>query len=671
MFKVLAVLFLISAPACAADVIVAGADALAPGVAFDAPVQAQALAAPLSVELLSGKLPYGLRLTRDGRVAGQPVAIESTAATLRVTGAQGKTAEGQVVFTVVSPDFHLVYKDLPTVKLGDTVTMPIQGQGGTAPYGACKLEMARTFFADAAEPGAPAPAEDAAPAWLTISDDCTFTAAAPDKDAVVLMVVSAKDAAGASAEEFYALRSAADPEAPGWLQAKAREYNKYYDEVLSPTGLAHELEYGGAFTGYGDTAIWTGTYCGGAAFYYAVTGEDFARANVDKCLTGVTQLREVTGVPGLIARSYEIDEWKGRRDAPYIEVDPARNQFEITEGKYKGWRFRGTASRDQFTGVMWGNAIIWNILEDPDFQARAATNIVSMASHIWDNNMHIMDVDGRHTRHGVMSGWGIQDADGEKNYDPYENPAVKVANGMNSAMLLNWFDMAATVSPDEQERDLWRTRVKGLVSKCPNSEPGREFECNYIGNLKKVYIYGEAYNDYYDTVWFNLNLFFNNYYHLILFEPNEKLKDKYRDTLKYFWEDKKEIPEGQGCEAPTARRAGRERNPHFTWQYLAAQGAREPRRIFGAVSELMAFPHGPRKKFEPKVPMEFAAVPDHPTWACEPIPVQYRVTSDFQWQRSPYTIGSTWPTGDRYFQGIDMITPYWMGRYYGYIPGNI
>ena len=602
----------------AAQVSVPGADAIALGGYFEAFVSGGDWGAPNDfsprIELLGGKLPYGLSITRDGRVAGYPAAVERTTARLRATAVDGRMAEGDVAFAVADPAFRLIYKDLPAVKLGQSATFPIQGQGGTAPYGGCALTLARTFSADAAVPGEPAPAVDAAPAWLTISDDCTLTAAAPDKEAEVLLVITARDAAGATAEEFYAVRATADPSAPGWLQAKARQYNKDYQDKFSPTGLTHELGYDGAYTGYGDTAIWTGTYCGGAAYYYAVTGEDYARANVDKCLKGVTDLRLVTG-------------------------------------------------------VFWGNAIIWDLINDPDFQARAADNITAMAAHIWDNNMHIMDVDGKHTRHGVMSGYGIQDSEGEKNYDPYENPAVKVPNGMNSAMLLNWFNMAATVAPDPAARELWRTRVKGLAGKCPNSEPGREFECSYLSNLKKLYVYGEAYNDYYETAWFNLNLLFNNYFHLVRFEPNDKLRDKYREAFRFLWEDKK--PLADGCEAPTARRAGRERNPHFTWQFLAAQGDREPRRIFNAVSELMAFPHGPRTQFQPANPASIRAEPDHPDWACEPIPVQLRVTSDFQWQRSPYTIGSTWPTGDCYYPGVDMITPYWMGRYFGYIPETL
>ncbi|GAG02418.1 unnamed protein product, partial [marine sediment metagenome] len=229
----------------------------------------------------------------------------------------------------------------------------------------------------------------------------------------------------------------------------------------------------------------------------------------------------------------------------------------------------------------------------------------------------------------------------------------------------------ATAAPDAETGKMWRDRYRALVSKKPNPAPGRSFERNYIAHLKKLYVYGEEYNDYWETVWFNLNLLFNNYFHLIRFEKNEKLREKYREVLRFLWEDRKEM--SGGCEYPEERRAGRERNPHFTWQYLAAQGDREPDRIFDALSELIAFPYGPRAPFEVVDPIEIRPVPGHEDWACEPIPVQYRRPSDFQWQRSPYRIGSTWPSGHdgRNFPGVDVITPYWMGRYFGYIPGNI
>ena len=91
------------------------------------------------------------------------------------------------------------------------------------------------------------------------------------------------------------------------------------------------------------------------------------------------------------------------------------------------------------------------------------------------------------------------------------------------------------------------------------------------------------------------------------------------------------------------------------------------------MTELLAFPHGPKTPFVPADPVEFAAVPDHPDGSCEPIPVQYRKSADFVWQRDPYGIVKSWPsdTMGRQWPGVDVITPYWMGRYFGFIPAGL
>ncbi len=52
--------------------------------------------------------------------------------------------------------------------------------------------------------------------------------------------------------------------------------------------------------------------------------------------------------------------------------------------------------------------------------------------------------------------------------------------------------------------------------------------------------------------------------------------------------------------------------------------------------------------------------------ACQPLPVQDRVTTDFLWQRDPFAL-SGGGQGDIETAGIDYILPYWMGRYYGVI----
>ena len=54
--------------------------------------------------------------------------------------------------------------------------------------------------------------------------------------------------------------------------------------------------------------------------------------------------------------------------------------------------------------------------------------------------------------------------------------------------------------------------------------------------------------------------------------------------------------------------------------------------------------------------------------ASGPLPVQARKWSDFIWQRNPYAIGEYHGSeGTRQSPGLDVIEPYWLARYYGFI----
>ncbi len=57
-------------------------------------------------------------------------------------------------------------------------------------------------------------------------------------------------------------------------------------------------------------------------------------------------------------------------------------------------------------------------------------------------------------------------------------------------------------------------------------------------------------------------------------------------------------------------------------------------------------------------------VPDCGGVACQPIPVPWRVPTDFLWQRSPFQLAGG-GKGLIESAGIDYVLPYWMARYYG------
>lgn len=58
------------------------------------------------------------------------------------------------------------------------------------------------------------------------------------------------------------------------------------------------------------------------------------------------------------------------------------------------------------------------------------------------------------------------------------------------------------------------------------------------------------------------------------------------------------------------------------------------------------------------------------TRACEPVPVPVRTPTDFLWQRDPFQLAGG-GSGLVESAGIDYILPYWMGRYYGVVPGAV
>lgn len=104
-------------------------------------------------------------------------------------------------------------------------------------------------------------------------------------------------------------------------------------------------------------------------------------------------------------------------------------------------------------------------------------------------------------------------------------------------------------------------------------------------------------------------------------------------------------------------------NAHFNMIDRAVSGANKGRDS-DTVSYLNAWLLRPRTDVYRSFAGQFA--PCSPNEACQPLPVQDRVTTDFLWQRDPFAL-SGGGQGDIETAGIDYILPYWMARYYGIV----
>jgi len=104
-------------------------------------------------------------------------------------------------------------------------------------------------------------------------------------------------------------------------------------------------------------------------------------------------------------------------------------------------------------------------------------------------------------------------------------------------------------------------------------------------------------------------------------------------------------------------------NAHFNLIDRALEGPDERRDA--ETRELLArWLRRPRRDWFVDLREEYAACGDNR--ACQAIPVERRVNTDFLWQRSPFQLSGG---GGGFIEtaGIDFLLPYWMGRYYGVI----
>lgn len=101
-------------------------------------------------------------------------------------------------------------------------------------------------------------------------------------------------------------------------------------------------------------------------------------------------------------------------------------------------------------------------------------------------------------------------------------------------------------------------------------------------------------------------------------------------------------------------------NAHFNMIDRALQGP-DSRRDAATVALLRAWLRRPRRDFTVDLRDTVPACGENR--ACQPIPVEQRVQSDFLWQRSPFQLSGG---GDGLIEspGIDLLLPYWMARAY-------
>lgn len=161
------------------------------------------------------------------------------------------------------------------------------------------------------------------------------------------------------------------------IQARHLPFGTVLDPVFTSPSSAQISTY----THCGDSATWTGHYLAAEAFRYKVTRSPDALANMTKTVAGIQALTDVTGTE-LLARCIFP------ASSPYAASMLAEESHNgIYAGRQPGILWVGHTSRDQYSGVLFGLAVAYDMVDAgplKDSIAKLATRQIDfLLSHLW------------------------------------------------------------------------------------------------------------------------------------------------------------------------------------------------------------------------------------------------------------------------------------------------
>lgn len=178
--------------------------------------------------------------------------------------------------------------------------------------------------------------------------------------------------------------------------------------------------------------LWTSYHVASMALAYTLTGEERYKALAKEGMEALYQLQNITGIPGLVARSMAaIDE----PTAPRLRTQD--NWHETEDGQYL---WRDDVSSDQLTGHFFAFHTYFEHIakHDPDERARLEKQLRQTLDYILENNYQIIDWDGKRT----LWGWW--------NPEMVNNPNHYLESGLYSMMMLSFLKTAHHITGDEK-----------------------------------------------------------------------------------------------------------------------------------------------------------------------------------------------------------------------------
>lgn len=517
---------------------------------------------------------------------------------------------------VVTPFFP------PVVAVGSPIGSGFQATGGTPPYSGWRVLKGEL------------------PVGTSIDVATGAWTGTPETEGFYYFVVEVTDSAGATGAELFGIRIGT-PGAAGALHAKALAYQAVYEARHDWNGFSFnnmtpdDPEGNLGLSTLGDATFQSGQCTMAMAYRDAVLRTPESGAYLKKQIDGWRFFQRLTGVPGLIGRSFGRADypWEANHHGSGFWPDNPDSRSYRGEGEFADWIWVGDVSRDQATGAVLGVAAAYDLASDPQTKAAAAEFLTLLMDHVWDNDLDFMDKNGQLTKYGNIDGEKLE--------------GWPIPSGLNAACALAWFRIAAHVAESEglENAERFRDRYNELLGR------------NYIAIMRdNMWVYAG-----YSTKHFNTYMAYENLFHLARLEEDPLLSAEinqvFRDTLWLNLDDN----------TPN-RRGVMEGNPVKTTWYLYSTGDKDPVALWQALWQVAVFPEAPLRDRYVKNSGDPSIVvnPDRPTESLYPLPANRLPPDMVIWHRSTFELDGGVDSGEER-TGCDYLLPYWMGRYYGWI----
>jgi hypothetical protein len=393
----------------------------------------------------------------------------------------------------------------------------------------------------------------------------------------------------------------------------------------------------GALGPHDSDNLWTAMYLGSQLFRYLVTHDVEAKDNCIEAFEAMERLYTINGIPGYFGRSFERHG-----------VVPFKTEFReyLKDYWYPGyqqsvswrpasnteWDWRGASSSDQVVGQMFALTLIAEYIDDDGLRKRAIGLMDGLMSYIVDNNLSLIDADGRPTL------WGI--------WNPaYVNrfPENVGDRKLYSSNIIAFLQTAYHFT----QKQKFKTAANELL-----------YKQGYLNNLTRPFKQtgkapdsADAWSKAMSEGWNHSDdeMYFLAYWGLYPYAFNDTLKGKYSEAMRDHWET--ERPEKDAL-----------------WNFCYAITGTQDFDLHESIWFLKEMPmdmtewavHNSSRKDITFIPENYRG---EQTTAILPPDERPQLKHN----RNLFTLDRNYDAGSELGAGDTWLLPYWMGRYLGVI----